>query len=65
MKRYYSLWKSTWWLWTVIFGGSLYLSTLNDIMFCVSLVYLPICLVAFLWFGLVRFDEQGNEVDAK
>ncbi|PQO43289.1 hypothetical protein [Blastopirellula marina] len=63
MKRYYSLWKSTWWLWALIFGGTLFLSQLNDLLFYVSLVYLPICVSVFLWFGLVRFDEHGNEID--
>ncbi|MCC9605640.1 hypothetical protein LOC68_21930 [Blastopirellula sp. JC732] len=64
MKRYYSLWKSTWWLWVLIFGGMFFLSRLNDILFYASMAYLPICLVTFLWFGLVRFDDHGNEVDA-
>ncbi|TWT39446.1 hypothetical protein [Blastopirellula retiformator] len=63
MKRYYSLWKSTWWLWMLIIGGAFYLSTLSNVLMCVSLVYLPICVVIFLWFGLVRYDDQGNPLD--
>ena len=59
MKRFAALWRDTWWLWTglVVFG-----ITLAILVEWVFLVALPISLAAFVYFGLMRYDNQGNQL---
>ncbi len=57
MKRFYALFKQTWWLWT------LYLIVNVALIFLISPVFLavlPLILVIFIYFALVRYDDEGN-----
>lgn len=57
MKRFYALFKQTWWLW------SIYLILNIGLIFFVSPVFwavLPMIVVIFIYFALVRYDDEGN-----
>ncbi|MCF7959701.1 MAG: hypothetical protein K9M08_03070 [Pirellula sp.] len=57
MKRFYALFKQTWWLWTI------YLTLNIGLIFFVSPVFLavlPMIVVVFIYFALVRYDDEGN-----
>lgn len=57
MKRFYALFKQTWWLWTI------YLILNVTLIFFISPVFLavlPLILVIFIYFALVRYDDEGN-----
>ncbi|MCY2980683.1 MAG: hypothetical protein NTU79_18625 [Planctomycetota bacterium] len=57
MKRFYALFKQTWWLWTI------YLIVNIGLIFFVSPVFwavLPMIVVVFIYFALVRYDDEGN-----
>jgi hypothetical protein len=57
MKRFYALFKQTWWLWTI------YLVLNIGLIFFVSPVFwavLPMIVVVFIYFALVRYDDEGN-----
>ena len=57
MKRYAALWKETWWLWILMVGGGSAAGALLHFIFFVSI---PICFFAFIYFGLMRYDQDGN-----
>ena len=57
MKRFYALFKQTWWLWTI------YLLLNIGLIFFLSPVFwavLPMIVVIFIYFALVRYDDDGN-----
>lgn len=57
MKRFYALFKQTWWLWTI------YLILNVTLIFFISPVFLavlPLIFVIFIYFALVRYDDEGN-----
>lgn len=57
MKRFHALFKQTWWLWTI------YLILNIGLIFFVSPVFwavLPMIVVVFIYFALVRYDDEGN-----
>jgi uncharacterized membrane protein len=57
MKRFNALFKQTWWLWTI------YLTLNIGLIFFVSPVFLavlPMIVVVFIYFALVRYDDEGN-----
>ena len=57
MKRFYALFKQTWWLWTI------YLILNIGLILFVSPVFwavLPMIVVIFIYFALVRYDDEGN-----
>ncbi len=58
MLRFLGLLRDTWWLWIVLFtmgtGMTLFMSWIFVVTF-------PICLFSFVYFGLMRYDELGNE----
>ncbi len=56
MKRYIGLVRDTWWLWIVMFGGGLIAGYFQPIFF----TSIPIILFAFLYFGLMRYDAEGE-----
>ena len=61
MKRFKAVWKDTGWLWSVFF------LVLVGLMTFVSLVFLaaiPLLIVIFIYFSLVRYDEDGNFIGA-
>jgi hypothetical protein len=60
MKRYRALFRDTWWLWLIIFGGGLLAGSLIHFSF---LSALPIGVFTFFYFGLMRYDNEGNQVE--
>lgn len=56
MKRYSALLKETWWLWVVIVSAGCLAGFLVSFVFFVTI---PICLFSFIYFGLMRYDEDG------
>lgn len=57
MKRYVALWRETWWLWLAMLGVGCLLGAFVSFVFFVTI---PICLFSFAYFGLMRYDDQGN-----
>ncbi|MFO1066778.1 MAG: hypothetical protein U0892_23205 [Pirellulales bacterium] len=57
MARFRTLLKDTWWLWIAFFLAATLLSVFVDKVF---LVAYPICIFVFLYFGYVRYDEEGK-----
>ena len=60
MKRYKALLKETWWLWGIIFAGGILAGALGHPSFYSAI---PIGLVVFFYFGLMRYDKHGNAVE--
>lgn len=60
MKRYRSLLHDTWWLWLLIFGGGLIAGTLVHFSFFSAF---PIGVFTFFYFGLMRYDKDGNPTE--
>jgi len=60
MERFKALIKDTWWLWVGLVGFGFALGLLLD---PVLLISLPISLFAFIYFGLMRYDEHGNRIN--
>ena len=61
MKRFYALFKQTWWLWTI------YLILNIGLIIFVSPVFwavLPMIVVIFIYFAWVRYDDEGNFMGA-
>ena len=57
MKRYYAFLRQTWWLWTI------YVVVTIGLIWFLSPVFwavLPMMIVNFFYFALVRYDEDGN-----
>ncbi len=57
MKRFSGLFRDTWWFWLVFAGVAAILVWRVNFVFLSSI---PIGLFAFLYFGLIRYDEEGN-----
>ena len=51
------LWRDTWWMWCGFAFGGILMATLVHPIF---LVIFPISIVSFVYFGLLRYDENGN-----
>ena len=60
MKRYISLLKDTWWLWIVIFGAGISAGVFGHFSFFSAV---PIGIFTFFYFGLMRYDKEGNPVE--
>jgi 4-amino-4-deoxy-L-arabinose transferase-like glycosyltransferase len=56
MDRYRALLKETWWLWIALAVFGLAMAFISPVF----LITIPISGITFLWFGYVRFDEDGN-----
>jgi hypothetical protein len=56
MRRYAALWRDTWWLWLSVLIGGGGLAVFEPVF----LVTVPICIFAFVYFGLMRYDENGK-----
>jgi len=57
LKRYSALWRDSWWAWITILAFGLIGG------FAVSRIFfsaLPIAVFAFFYFGLMRYDDEGN-----
>lgn len=61
MKRYRAFLKETWWLWCIYLVITLLLVLFIHPVF---LAVLPMMLVNFFYFALVRYDEDGNFIGA-
>ena len=57
MKRYAALWRDTWWVWLSLFAFGIVLGTLLEWVFFLAI---PTSLFAFVYFGLMRYDSDGN-----
>jgi cation transporter-like permease len=57
MKRFQSILKETWWVWlTLVVGGTIAGIVVSPIF----LSAIPISAFSFIYFALVRYDEDGN-----
>jgi len=61
MKRYKAFLKETWWLWCIYLVAMLILVISVHLIF---LAILPMMVVNFFYFALVRYDEDGNFIGA-
>jgi len=61
MKRFKAFWKDTGWLWTVFFVVIVGLMTFVSRVFVAAV---PLLMVIFIYFALVRYDEEGNFIGA-
>lgn len=57
MDRFAGLWRDSWWLWVAVLALACALAWFVSPVF---LCALPICTVAFVYFGYIRYDESGN-----
>ena len=55
--QFVGLFRDTWWLWGLFLLAGLLLAIFVDLIF---LVTFPICVFAFIYFAMMRYDEQGN-----
>lgn len=58
VKRYQSLMRDSWWAWLTILAFGLIGGVLLSRIF---LSAIPIAVFAFVYFGMMRYDENGNE----
>ncbi|MCY3004837.1 MAG: hypothetical protein NTV29_02550 [Planctomycetota bacterium] len=61
MKRFKAFWKETRLLWTI------YLSIVAGLILLVNPIFLaviPMLAVIFIYFAMVRYDEDGNFIGA-
>lgn len=56
MKRYKGLLRDTWWVWTIFIG----FGSVAGIFFPIALCAIPISVFAFIYFGLMRYDKNGD-----
>ena len=57
MKRFAGLLRDTWLLWIVLFVAGTLLTIFFSIVFVSTY---PIAVCTFIYFGLVRYDDQGE-----
>jgi hypothetical protein len=57
MKRFQGLLRDTWWLWMLLIAAGLTLGFLVEFIFFVAI---PISVFSFIYFGLMRYDENGQ-----
>lgn len=61
MKRYKAFLKQTWWLW------SIYVVIAASLIYFVAPIFwavIPMMVVNFFYFAIVRYDEAGNFLGA-
>ncbi|QEG20692.1 hypothetical protein [Mariniblastus fucicola] len=56
MKRYKGLIRDTWWVWLVFVGGGI----IGGIFLPIFFSAIPISAFAFIYFGLMRYDSEGE-----
>ena len=59
MNRYKGLLRDTWWLWIVLCGGGILAGSLASFVFYSAI---PISIFTFFYFGLMRYDQDGNPI---
>ena len=57
MKRFEVLWRKTWWLWVGLIAFGLFAGIRFGGLF---FIIVPIAMFSFVYFAMVRFDENGN-----
>lgn len=57
MNRYKGLLRDTWWAWLIIVAFGVVLGWLLSVIFFSAI---PIAVFAFFYFGIMRYDENGN-----
>lgn len=57
MKRFSGLMRDTWWLWIVLCGGGIIAGWRISFVFFAAI---PICIFTFFYFGILRYDENGQ-----
>lgn len=60
MRRMIACMRETWWLWLVFFGGCTAMTICLDRVFVITY---PVCIFTFVYFAMMRFDDQGNKVE--
>lgn len=56
MKRYKGLLRDTWPVWLIFIVGG----CIGGIFLPIALSAIPISVFAFIYFGLMRYDSEGN-----
>lgn len=56
MKRFQALFKDTWWLWVALTLGGTVMSFFSSVF----LLTFPVCVITFIRFAFVQYDEEGN-----
>jgi hypothetical protein len=57
VKRYQGLMRDTWWAWVTILAFGIVGGILVSNIFYSAV---PIAVFAFFYFGMMRYDENGN-----
>ena len=57
MRRYSALLRDTWWVWAVMLVGGVIAALVVSPVFWITI---PICAFSFAYFGLMRYDDEGN-----
>ena len=58
MRRFTALLSDTWWVWIIILVFGIVLGILVHPLFYSAI---PIGMFSFVYFGIMRYDEDGNE----
>lgn len=56
MKRYKGLLRDTWVVWLIFIGGG----SIGGIFLPIAFCAIPISAFAFIYFGLMRYDKNGD-----
>ncbi len=59
MNRLKGLLRDTWWLWTIFFTAGIALTLRANSMFFITI---PVLIVAFIYYGMIRYDDDGNHI---
>lgn len=59
INRYKGLIRDTWWLWLIFLVAAILLTSLVSLLFFVTF---PILIFAVVYYGAVRYDDDGNAV---
>ena len=57
VKRFQGLLRDTWWAWLVILAFGCILGVTVHLLFFSAI---PIGVFSFFYFGIMRYDEEGN-----
>ena len=56
MKRFNGLIRDTWWLWVILLTAGIIAAQFSFVFYS----SIPISLFAFFYFGIMRYDSDGN-----
>lgn len=57
VKKFLFLLRNTWWLWLAFIALTVFLIVRVNLIF---IVMIPILIGVFIYFALVRYDDDGN-----